>query len=104
MEKEFLENQLDDINEALEISGEESYTQDIITLYLKEISKYPVLTDEEVKKYCTDLKLYSKISDLISKRTINNHVEPVLDIDIVLASIKTEEEREYITNILSNYW
>lgn len=103
MEKEFLENQLDDINEALEISGEESYTQDIITLYLKEISKYPVLTDEEVKKYCTDLKLYSKISDLISKRTINNHVEPVLDIDIVLASIKTEEEREYITNILSNY-
>ena len=103
MEKEFLENQLDDINEALEISGEESYTQDIITLYLKEISKYPVLTDEEVKKYCTDLKLYSKISNLISKRTINNHVEPVLDIDIVLASIKTEEEREYITNILSNY-
>ena len=103
MEKEFLENQLDDINEALEISGEESYTQDIITLYLKEISKYPVLTDEEVKKYCTDLKLYSKISDLISKRTINNHVEPVLDIDIVLASIKTEEERKYITNILSDY-
>lgn len=103
MEKEFLENQLDDINEELEISGEESYTQDIITLYLKEISKYPVLTDEEVKKYCTDLKLYSKISDLISKRTINNHVEPVLDIDIVLASIKTEEERKYITNILSDY-
>ena len=103
MEKEFLENQLDDINEELEINGEESYTQDIITLYLKEISKYPVLTDEEVKKYCTDLKLYSKISDLISKRTINNHVEPVLDIDIVLASIKTEEERKYITNILSDY-
>ena len=103
MEKEFLENQLDDINEELEISGEESYTQDIITLYLKEISKYPVLTDEEVKKYCTDLKLYSKISDLISKRTINNHVESVLDIDIVLASIKTEEERKYITNILSDY-
>lgn len=103
MEKEFLENQLDDINEELEINGEESYTQDIITLYLKEISKYPVLTDEEVKKYCTDLKLYSKISNLISKRTINNHVEPVLDIDIVLASIKTEEERKYITNILSDY-
>ena len=103
MEKEFLENQLDDINEELEINGEDSYTQDIITLYLKEISKYPVLTDEEVKKYCTDLKLYSKISDLISKRTINNHVEPVLDIDIVLASIKTEEERKYITNILSDY-
>lgn len=103
MEKEFLENQLDDINEELEISGEESYTQDIITLYLKEISKYPVLTDEEVKKYCTDLKLYSKISDLISKRTINNHVEPVPNIDIVLASIKTEEERKYITNILSDY-
>ncbi len=101
MTKEFLEIQ--DNNEELEISGEESYTQDIITLYLKEISKYPVLTDEEVKKYCTDLKLYSKISDLISKRTINNHVEPVLDIDIVLASIKTEEERKYITNILSDY-
>ena len=39
MEKEFLENQLDDINEELEISGEESYTQDIITLYLKEINR-----------------------------------------------------------------
>ena len=102
MEKEFLENQLDD-NKELENSSEEQYIQDIMKLYLEEIGKYPVLTDEELKKYGTDLKLYSKISNLISTRTINNHIEPILNIDIILASIKTEEERKYITNILSDY-
>lgn len=103
MKKEFLENHLDSTQE-LESSSEESYnTIDIVNVYLKEMGKYPVLTDEEVKKYGTDLKLYSKISDLISKKTINNHVESILNIDIVLASIKTEEERKYITSILSDY-
>ena len=57
MEKEFLENQLDD-NKELENSSEEQYIQDIMKLYLEEIGKYPVLTHEELKKYGTALKLY----------------------------------------------
>ena len=94
-----LENMLNSLEEQ-EIAGE---TTNLIRLYIKEIIKYPILTIEDERKYGKDLKLYSQVKDIICKRKINHHVEPMLYLERVLASITTEEDRKYITDVLNEY-
>ena len=94
-----LENMLNSLEEQ-EIASE---TTNLIRLYFKEITKYPVLTIEDERKYGKDLKLYNQVKDIICKREINHHVEPMLYLERVLASITTEEDRKYITDVLNEY-
>lgn len=77
---------------------------DIVKLYIQETSKYPLLTKEEEQKYGKHLQLYPEIMDILSVAKINNNIETVLNLDKILASITIEEEREYITNILTSYY
>ena len=73
-------------------------------MYVQETKKYPLLTREEEQKYGKHLQLYPEIMDILSVAKINNNVETVLNLDKILASITIEEEREYITNILTSYY
>lgn len=77
---------------------------DLVRLYVQETKKYPLLTREEEQKYGKHLQLYPEIMDILSVAKINNNVETVLNLDKILASITIEEEREYITNILTSYY
>ena len=77
---------------------------DLVRLYVQETKKYPLLTREEEQKYGKHLQLYPEIIDILSVAKINNNVETVLNLDKILASITIEEEREYITNILTSYY
>ena len=95
-----LENIMDMFEEP-EIAGE---TTDLVRLYLNEIMCYPLLTVSDERKYGKDLKLYDQVEDIICLREINDHLEPMLYLEKVLASITTEEEKKYITDILYNYY
>ena len=77
---------------------------DIVKLYIQEASKYSTLTRKEEQKYEKYLQLYPEITDILSKVKINQNTETILNLEKILASIKTEEEREYITNILTRYY
>ena len=77
---------------------------DLVRLYVQETKKYSLLTREEEQKYGKHLQLYPEIMDILSVAKINNNVETVLNLDKILASITIEEEREYITNILTSYY
>ena len=94
----------DDYLEDFEISNKDISSVSSSQLYTNEIKKYPLLTREEEQKYGMYLKLYPKIEELISKRKIKGNIEPVLNLEQILASITTHKEKDYITNALINYY
>ena len=86
----------DDYLEDLEISDKDISSVTSSQLYTNELKKYPLLTREEEQKYGTYLKLYPQIEELIYKREIKGNIEPILNLEQILASITTYKEKDYI--------
>ncbi len=94
----------DDYLEDLEISDKDISSVTSSQLYTNELKKYPLLTREEEQKYGTYLKLYPQIEELIYKREIKGNIEPILNLEQILASITTYKEKDYIITALMNYY
>lgn len=94
----------DDYLEDFKISDKDISSVTSSQLYTNELKKYPLLTREEEQKYGTYLKLYPQIEELIYKRKIKGNIEPILNLEQILASITTYKEKDYITNALMNYY
>ena len=76
---------------------------DSLRMYLSEIKKYPLLSDEEVKKYATMKGDPGKIKLLKLYRT-DNYKAYKLDISLLFRSLSINESyMEIIDNILSTY-
>ena len=94
----------DDYLEAFEINDKDISLVSSSQLYNNEVRNYCLLTREEELRYGSYLKLYPQIQELISKRAIKGNIEPVLNLEKILASITTYEEKRYITNSLMSYY
>lgn len=76
---------------------------DLLQLYFKEISKYPLLTKEEEKEYAKNLKLKNKIS-IITKISINGIPMPIIDLEKIFSSITTKEDQDILLTTLKKYF
>ena len=74
------------------------YHTDSIKTYLREVATYPLLTEEEEKKYGYNLKLSNKISIFKNDENKNN-----IDLEKVFSSIDSIELKDYIFDKINNY-
>ena len=76
---------------------------DSMKLYLREISKYPLLTDEQIKKYSTLLKS-SNDSKLLLVKNVSNYNAHVLNIPLLFNSLAhTSTYNDIIDTLLKFY-
>ena len=88
--------------EDLEVDNP-SINVDIVKQYLKDITMYHLLTEEEEKKYATDYQIKNKIN-IFTNQKIDFNDQLLLDFETIFSSIDNEDTMNYILNSFNKYY